>query len=675
MSKWIWKFGEFENYQSLLVHSKRQNYGYIEPITWKQYGCDPVVIFQKRTVTSKGEIQVQARGTYSTTVIHFREKGKVCPQSYWGQETIPIEAGDNLIMIRVQNIETFPSLYVTGVVESDESWMADNLNGEITPVGTNEFFKEKENTPEVFPFVYSQVTPVKEEKINKGILYDFGKEMYGPVEIKGLTERDVTVQYGESREEALDSEWSVIHFHEENVKGRLKYPSYAFRYIWISDEDAEITAKYEYLPLQYKGAFQCDDSVINQVWNVAAYTFHLNSREFFLDGIKRDHWVWSADAYQCLFVNRYLFFDKDIEQRTLIALGGKQPFQKHINNIVDYTFFWIIGLYEHYMTFGDVKFLRQIEPQLDAVMKFCLSREDEDGFIRGKEGDWVFIDWAEMDKTGALCGEQILWARALLCYGKLKEILVKDRRRNDSDGTETGKEEEQNSAKFFQNKAIKLQKQIVAKFFDNEKQVFIDSFESGKRNVTRHSNILAYLFLPCTEVMKNSIYENVILNNQVKQITTPYFKFYENQLHCQHGNKNLLEESIRTYYGGMLKHGATSLYEEYNPDMSGTEHYAMYGRPYEKSLCHAWSASPIYLLGAYRMGVRNTGTAYDSFEVVPQLGDLKWFEGKVSVPDGYVTVKADEEKITVVSDIPGDILKIAGKIYELEAGKEMSVKR
>lgn len=36
----------------------------------------------------------------------------------------------------------------------------------------------------------------------------------------------------------------------------------------------------------------------------------------------------------------------------------------------------------------------------------------------------------------------------------------------------------------------------------------------------------------------------------------------------------------------------------------------MYGRPYEKSLCHAWSASPIYLLGAYRLRVRNTGVAY-----------------------------------------------------------------
>ena len=37
-------------------------------------------------------------------------------------------------------------------------------------------------------------------------------------------------------------------------------------------------------------------------------------------------------------LNRYLFFDKELEKRTLIALGGKSPFKVHINTIMDYTF-------------------------------------------------------------------------------------------------------------------------------------------------------------------------------------------------------------------------------------------------------------------------------------------------------------------------------------------------
>lgn len=91
----------------------------------------------------------------------------------------------------------------------------------------------------------------------------------------------------------------------------------------------------------------------------------------------------------------------------------------------------------------------------------------------------------------------------------------------------------------------------------------------------------------------------------------------------------MLECSLREYYGGMLEEGATSFYEEYDPEKKGAEHYAMYGNPYEKSLCHAWSASPIYILGRYRMGVRNVDIAYKRFEVEPKPGDLKHFSGRV----------------------------------------------
>ena len=72
--------------------------------------------------------------------------------------------------------------------------------------------------------------------------------------------------------------------------------------------------------------------------------------------------MWAAAAYQCLFVNRYLFLDRDLERRTLIALGGKTPFKVHINTIMDYSFFWIINLYEYYRTYVDRKFMEQIRP-------------------------------------------------------------------------------------------------------------------------------------------------------------------------------------------------------------------------------------------------------------------------------------------------------------------------
>lgn len=647
MSQWIWKFGEFEVYHNLLLHNRRQQYGYPEPVVWKLYAPEPVVCFKKEVTTEGGVFRVKACGNLSVTVgkEHWNQK------KYGGQSEIPLEPGTTEVSIRVANAETFPCIYVDGVIESDESWLADDMSHNWEPVGTYERFRDLEQTPEVFPFAYTPVPYVKKERTNGGILFDFGRETFAKTRITGLQKKRVRVQFGESREEALDAVWSVIHFDEEPENGEISYMPYAFRYIFVSDEEAEIQAEYEYLPLEYRGEFRCNEEVINKVWDVAAYTFHLNSREFFLDGIKRDGWVWSADAYQSFFVNRYLFFDKELEKRTLIALGGKSPFKVHINTIMDYTFFWIISLYDYYVTYGDEKFLEQIAPQMQEVMAFCLERTDEDGFMRGKSGDWIFIDWADMDKTGALCGEQILYAKAMDSYGKICEIL------GISDGG-------------CREKAKLLQQKIFEKFYDEAKKVFIDSYESGKRNVTRHSNILAYLFLPCSEEQKKDIYERVVLNDQVAKITTPYFKFYENQVHCLAGNGTLLEESIRKYYGSMLATGATTLYEEYNPDMKGTEHYAMYGHPYEKSLCHAWSASPIYLLGNFRMGVQNTGIAYGTFDVRPMLGDLKEFSGKVPVPGGCVQVAMKKGELRVKTDVPGGTLWVQDKQYKLEPGVE-----
>lgn len=661
MAKWIWKFGEFEIYHSLLLHNRRQQYGYLEPVVWKLYAPEPVVVFQKKVTTEGGIFHIHACGQTSTSIQYGALPWEV--KKFGGQKDITLNAGTVIIQIRVSNFNTFPCIYVDGAIESDESWEADDLSMSFMPAGTNDMFKSADKTPENFPFSYKYISYAAKEKLENGVLFDFGKETFAGTRFYNLRDSMVRVNFGESREEALDDVWSVIHFHERPKDGTLSYIPYAFRYLFVSDREADVEAQYEYLPLEYRGSFQCDEEIVNQVWDAAAYTFHLNCREFFLDGIKRDRWVWSADAYQSLFVNRYLFFDAEIEKRTLIALGGKAPCKRHINTIMDYTFFWIISLKEYYMTYGDKKFLRQMSPQLTEIMKFCENRESVDGFMRENPGDWIFIDWAPLDKEGALCAEQILYAKALECYADILEVTEES----------PGMINKSQSLRYREKSRI-LQKKIQDKFYDREKEVFIDSYESGKQNVSRQSNILAYLFLPCSEQQKENIYKNVILNDEIKQITTPYFKFYENQVHCLQGNDTLLEQSIREYYGSMLKTGATTLYEEYDPEMKGAEHYAMYGNPYEKSLCHAWSASPIYLLGAFRLGVQNTGVAYETFDVRPNPGNLKYFTGTVPVPRGKVEVSVNENEIRVKTDISGGTLRIGGQSWKLKAGKTQVVK-
>jgi hypothetical protein len=111
----------------------------------------------------------------------------------------------------------------------------------------------------------------------------------------------------------------------------------------------------------------------------------------------------------------------------------------------------------------------------------------------------------------------------------------------------------------------------------------------------------------------------------------------------------------------MLKLGATSFWEEYNPDKNGTEHLAMYGRKYGKSLCHAWGASPIYLLGKYYLGVKPTSPGYATYVVEPVLGGLKWMEGKVPTPGGDIELYVSNDQIKIKGAAGEGILKIKSK--------------
>lgn len=649
MAKWIWRFGDFEMYHSLLVHNRRREYDTPVPVIWKLYAPEPVVRFEKLLNTSGGEIRVSACGNYVVNIFGKSWNGTL---KFGMGQKITVPEGKMKIQIRVSNPVTLPCVFVEGAAESDETWLCDDVSGNFCPVGSWDALNAAEQTPERFPFAYNPEPWVSAEETGRGRLFDFGKETFCCVTVSGLSEKNTAVRFGESKEEAMDAQWCTVRYCDKPENGCLQYQPTAFRYVYVGDKNAAIQADYESLPLKTRGSFSSGDETVDWVWNTAARTFRLNSREFFLDGIKRDRWVWSGDAYQSFFVNRYLFMDQEIEKRTLIALGGKKPFIQHINTIMDYTFFWLIALYDHYRTYGDIHFLRNIFPQAQEVMAFCLRRRSEDGFVRACAGDWVFLDWADIDKEGAVLGEQVLFAKALENYGHMMEVL----------GTDGAP---------FLHEAEQLQAKILQRFYDADQQAFIDSYESGRRLVTRHNNILAYLYLPCTPEQRKGIVNNVLMDPDVPEITTPYFKFFENEVYCREGDPERLEKCIREYYGGMKALGATTLFERFDPKEHGAEHLAMYDAPFGRSLCHAWSASPIYLLGRYRMGVENTGIAYDTFTVKPMLGSLPGFEGAVPLPKGEVRIKADAKGVAVTATASGGTLLVGGRKIPLEAGKEI----
>ena len=651
-AKWIWYFGEYEIFHSLQLHSRRTEFGADYPPPWYLPNVYPIIDFCKNvTVDGLTEFSVHLNGIGYVMLDGIR---------YPSDKVIKCGPGSHTVSVKVMNYRGLPAVFVKGnLIYSDESWTASFAPGTGKSACCKPAYFSENDSVEKFPFSYEKLYPVSVCKTGKGYLYDFGQETFALLNINDAAEGD-TVCYGESREEAQatdnpDFRENALVCRTVGKSGKTQLPQTAFRFVHIITKRSspyDISADCEYIPLSDTGDFSCEKDIADKIFSLSARTFHLNSREFYLDGIKRDRWVWSGDAYQSFMINRYLYSDDEIIKRTILALLGKPPYFQHINTITDYSFFLIISVFDYWSYSGDDEFVRNIFDRLSALYSFCLERTDENGFIVGKNQDWIFIDWADLDKTGPVCAEQILFWKASECMNTLSDKLgIPFKTRTDS---------------------AALKNKIDRYYFNKEKGGYIDSFVSGKNKISRQQNIFALLygFADDDDNKKRSIIDNVILSADVPKITTPYFQFYQLIAMCENGLIKQACELIESYWGGMLRLGATSVWEQFDENDVGTDNYRMYGNAFGKSLCHAWGSGPILVFGKYIAGVRADGNGSRTFTVKPELGVYRTFKATVPVYGGKVTVSKSKDSLTVLTDVSGGTLILKEEKIPIEPGKE-----
>ena len=642
---WIWYPGDFEIWLGNIFNNRRTERGAMFPPFWKQDSHYVTVEFSKAFNLQESEtITIVCEGQFN-----FQLDGKLLFPS----TTYTIPAGAHKLNLKVWNQATPPALFIKGkTIITDSTWLAtyeDKLwideNGVAHGSGiyvpaASWCFDSPDTPPSSYHLEREEHRPVKcSATATGGLLYDFGKETFGYLKVKDF-QGSIRIYYGESPEEAQDKEHcETLDVLTSDVTHQTPHlASKAFRYVYIEKEEGatygEVLMDYEYAPhdLSHSGSFRCSDDEINKIWQVGAYTMDLTTREFFMDGIKRDRWTWSGDAIQSYLMNYYLRFDTECVKRTIRQLRGKDPVTAHVNTIMDYTFYWFKSVLDYYQYTGDVDFVREMWPRMVTLMDYVEGRLNNDGMAEGQPDDWIFVDWVDfpMHKRGTLCFEQILLMKAMETMAVCAQLLGIDK--ND-----------------YHKKSEALREKISQTFWSNDEKAYYHAIEDGQMNkqVTKFPNMFAILYGLAHEKQRHEIMRSVMLNPDVDPITTPYMRFYELEVLCMDGLHTQVLKEMRDYWGGMLREGATSFWEKYVPTEQGTQHLAMYGRPYGKSLCHAWGASPVYLLGKYYLGVKPTKPGYEEYEVRPALGDLEWMEGDVPTPHGMIHVSMDRRQIKV----------------------------
>jgi alpha-L-rhamnosidase len=661
---WIWYPGDYEVWLSNKMQNRRTDRGSFLPVLWKMDSHYVLVEFHKDfDVPAAEEVQINVEGTYNV---------KVDGQAFVGYpKTITMPAGHHKLSLKVYCQDRVPSIFVKGkTIVSDVSWLVTfedkewiDASGKVSDKSGTTYlfagdwnFNDIASPPSKFKLPTEPKYAVNTDKGAHSFFLDFGKETFGFVKLHGLKGKGkLHIYYGESKEEAKSIDHcetlDELAINESQKKDSVMELSKALRYVNVQFDNGvsvdSVSMLFEYAPLTERGGFKCSDEEVNKIYDISKYTLHLATREFFIDGIKRDRWVWSGDAYQSYLMNYYSFFDSQTVSRTMLALRGKDPVTSHINTIMDYTFYWFLGIYDYYQYTGDKTFIKQFYPRMQSLMDYCLSRRNKDGMMEGLAGDWVFIDWADgLSKKGEVSFEQMLFCRSLETMALCAKL--------DNDNTGAAK---------YSALATDLKVKIFKYYWNDKKHALVHSRVNGVQtaNVTRYSNMFGIFFNYFTEKQKQEVKQNVLLNDKIQKITTPYMRFYELEALCAMGEQPYVLKQMKDYWGGMLKLGATSFWEEYNPTKSGADVYAMYGRPFGKSLCHAWGASPIYLLGKYYLGVKPLSAGYKTWVAEPSLGGLKWMEGTVPMPEGEVKLYCSTSQIKIKGDSGTGTLRFKSK--------------
>jgi len=146
----------------------------------------------------------------------------------------------------------------------------------------------------------------------------------------------------------------------------------------------------------------------------------------------------------------------------------------------------------------------------------------------------------------------------------------------------------------------------------------------------------------------------------VPAVGTPYMRSLEATAIARCGQRASMLDGLRDYWGGMIRAGATSFWERYDATADGEAHLAMYSRPYGASLCHAWSAGPVFLLSRDLFGLEALAPGWSRFTLRPRSLGLDHAAATIPTPRGPIRITQDASGVTV--DIPADtVLEQAGQ--------------
>ena len=440
-----------------------------------------------------------------------------------------------------------------------------------------------------------------------------------------------------------------------------------FKYINITvrNTSSDVTLeKFEFIsahyPVKKTGRFECSDQGLNNIWQMCARTQSVNMEDAYDDCVDRERGLYVLDTLVQYNNNLACFGDQKLMKRALEvyaqSIHPKGQFRCIYPNTGDYvlpdfSLYVVEGFYDYYRYTGDKKL---VETWWDSIMTNmnvfnALSDERPDYLLDADPPDpnnpndkrtRHLGDGGCTKNTGINC----IFSSLYLIVLRGAQFLAK----------EIGKEKDYEAM----TKRIEvLEKSIPAAFWDEEKGLFSDNTEM--KYFSPHASLFA--------VRAGTVSDDKlkIIQQTLKPLLDPFFGngydgfggtafstsygYYIFDSLYKAGMYETAEYCMKEGWGWFLSKGLKTT----------PEHFTL-----EASQCHAWTASPAYIMSRYILGVnfdvkqglnnvtidvKTFGVTWAKGVFPHPLGDIEinWHKDgeeiifdKISAPDGVnVTVK------------------------------------
>jgi len=416
---------------------------------------------------------------------------------------------------------------------------------------------------------------------------------------------------------------------------------------------------YTHYPAENLGAFECSDDLLNRLWETGRYTVlqcthdawedcpGREKRQWFGDGIV--HYLIGAAAFgpsTCAIDRQFLRHGMEC-QRSDGLIQMFAPGDHHGEGVIipDFNLQWIGAAQQYFQHTGDLEIVAEVFPAMQKILAW-FSRQAGPNRLIADVPYWHFIEWANIDRRGESLAINAMLIGALRATAGMAEALGYNR-----------------AAKQYAEQAQHMINALNQRHWDEARGVYVDSVDpdSGRRQVkvSQQANAAMIYWDIAPPSRWRSMVERITAPQRLKLTAVPpivpdgepfdpqhdvvlantYFSHFVFSALGKAGRFDLALAQLRRFYQPMLATGTSTLWESFDPTAS---------------LCHAFSATPVYQLSTHILGVQPLEPGFARFRIAPQPCDLEYARGMYPTVLGAVRVswRKNETAMELEFEVP-----------------------